>query len=259
MNSAICTGAVDHRRFGAVPHAFRYPIMMLYLDLAELNTVFGMTRLWSHTRPAPAWFRRVDYLGDPDRALDECVRDAVEAQLGFRPAGPIRMVTHPRYFGFIFNPITLYFCFDDAGRRVMATVADVSNTPWNERHTYVWPAEAMVDSLRGAGHDCAKAFHVSPFMPMDQRYRVRIVHRARGFGVQLESWEADRLVHTATLTLRKRAITPHALRRALVTYPAMTAQVVARIYIQAARLWWKRAPFHAHPARRRATKEMDTA
>lgn len=246
MNSALCTGSIKHRRYGPVRHAFRYPLMMLWLDLGNPAQVFQRTPLWSASQPAPARFCREDYLGDSSRPLDACVRDEVDRVLGFRPVGRIFMLTHPRYFGFVFNPLTLYFCFDTE-ERIIAVVGEVTNTPWNEKHVYVWPAEAVVDRLNAAGHECRKVFHVSPFMAMDQVYRVKIVHRPNGLAVRLESWEAGALVHDATLTLRKRPISASSLHRTLIAYPLMTLRVVARIYIQALRLWLKRAHFFGHP------------
>jgi DUF1365 family protein len=227
--------------------------MMLYLDLAEMDRVFGLSRWWSNSLPAPAWFRRRDYLGDPSRPLDACIRDEVEANLGERPAGSIRMLTHPRYFGFGMNPITTYFVFGPDGNEVQAVVAEVTNTPWREKHVYVWPAEALVPRLGTTGHRCPKQFHVSPFMHMDQTYHVRIVHRSTGLIIRLDAEIGGHSRFHAQLTLRKRTVTAATLRRAVLRYPFMTAQVFTRIYVQAFHLWRKKVPFFPHPK----TKESD--
>ena len=101
---------------------------MLYLDLDELPGL-GLRS-----------FRRSDYLGDPSRDLATEVRDRVEAALGFRPAGPVRLLTHVRSLGYVFNPVSFYYCFDEGGERLRAVVAEITNTPWGERHAYVLPA-----------------------------------------------------------------------------------------------------------------------
>ena len=139
MRSCIYRGHVRHRRFTPVEHAFRYPLFMMYLDLDELPHVLDVHPLWSARRPAPAWFRRRDYHGDAAVPLDEAVRATVAEQTGSRPRGPIRLLTHLRYFGYCFNPVSFYYCFDEEDRRVETIVAEVNNTPWGERHCYVLP------------------------------------------------------------------------------------------------------------------------
>ncbi len=170
MHSAIYRGWVRHRRHAPRRHVFRYRLFLLYLDLAELDTVFRGRWLWSTRRLALARFHRADHLGDTATPLDAAVRDLVEAQTGRRPAGPIRLLTHLRYFGYCFNPVSFYYCFDASGARVETIVAEVNNTPWGERHCYV------LDETHDAGcgdrrrYRFDKAFHVSPFMPMDLTY-----------------------------------------------------------------------------------------
>ena len=145
---------------------------MLYLDLAELDAVFARRWLWSTRRPALAWLRRADHLGDPRAAAR---RRGARSRRGrapaARPAGPIRMLTHLRYFGHCFNPVSFYYCFDAAGARVESIVAEVNNTPWGERHCYVLPTPQQLDAGKHrALSQFDKAFHVSPFMPMELAY-----------------------------------------------------------------------------------------
>src|SRR5262245_2484107 len=130
MQSAIYHEWLRHRRFAPRAHAFRYRLFMLYLDLAELDVVFRGRWLCSTRRPAPARFDRADHLGDAALPLDVAVRDLVENRTGRRPRGAIRLLTHLRYFGHGFNPVSYYYCFDADGGDVETVVAEVNNTPW---------------------------------------------------------------------------------------------------------------------------------
>ncbi len=127
--SCIYEGWVRHRRFAVTPNAFRYRLFMMYLDLAELGELFESRWFWSDHRWTLAWFRRDDHFGDPAVPLDQAVRDLVEARLGRRPKGRIGLLTHLRYFGFIMNPVSVFFCHEAGGNRVEAMVLEVQNTP----------------------------------------------------------------------------------------------------------------------------------
>lgn len=216
---------------------------MVYLDLDELDEVFEGRLLWSTRRPAVAWFRRADYLGRPDRPLQDEVRDTVAASGRARPGGPVRMLTHLRYFGYAQNPVTFYYCFSaDDQEQVEAVVAEITNTPWGERHAYVLGAPDGTAEER-----FTKAFHVSPFMPMDQEYRWRFSSPGAELAVDMESVEDGRRVFDATLRMSRRPITGRSLAGALARHPWMTARVVTAIYAQAFRLWVKRTPVFDHP------------
>ncbi|MDZ7781147.1 MAG: DUF1365 domain-containing protein [Gemmatimonadota bacterium] len=250
MKSALYFGRVRHRRHEPVGHHFSQRLFMVYLDLSELDEVFRGRWLWSTGAPSVAWFRRADYLGDSGRPLDDTVRDTVERTGRARPGGPIRMLTHLRYFGYIQNPVTFYYCFEADGSGVETVVAEVTNTPWGERHAYVVDFGGLHDADDGApGSSFPKGFHVSPFMSMEQEYRWRFSTPGPDLTVHMESFEEDRRIFDATLTLERRAITAPALAGALLRFPWMTAGVLAGIYTQAARVWLKGAPFHAHPER----------
>ncbi|HWJ42805.1 MAG TPA: DUF1365 domain-containing protein, partial [Solirubrobacterales bacterium] len=169
--SAAYEGWVRHRRFEPVEHEFRYPLFLMYLDLAELPDVLDPYPFFSARRRALARFRRDDFMGDPARPLDECAREAVATATGERPAGPVRLLAGPRCFGHSFNPVSFYYCFDRGGRRVEAVVADVQNIPWGERHPYVLARGGRRGTVLGEELD--KTFHVSPLMGMDQTYSFR--------------------------------------------------------------------------------------
>jgi len=139
MQSGIYEGRVQHRRYAPLPHVFRYPLYLLYLDLAELDQVFRRRWLWSTHLWTLARFRRADHFGDPNRSLDSAVRDLVESRTGRRPMGPVRLLTQLRHLGFLMNPVSFYYCFDTADQKVEWVVAEVTNTPWGEQHCYVLP------------------------------------------------------------------------------------------------------------------------
>ena len=249
MQSALYTGQLRHRRFAPRVHAFSYRLFMVYVDLAELKDVFRGRWLWSASRPAIAWLRRADYLGDPAVPLDRAVRDCVEADTGVRPDGPIRMLTHLRYFGFNINPVTFYYCYDRDDTRIETIVAEVTNTPWNERHAYVLTQRMNIAPGAARRYRLKKEFHVSPFMAMDFDYDWRFSAPGDCITVHMENRRDDRKVFDATLMLERREITGATLARTLIAFPFMTAVVAVGIYWQALRLWLKRIPFHTHPAK----------
>ena len=251
MNSAIYEGKVRHRRFQPVSNAFEYRLFMMYLDLSELDRVFESRWLWSVDRPNVASLRRTDHLGNPDISIESAVRDLVGRQTGRRPTGPVRMLTHLRYLGHCFNPVSFFYCFDTADRCVETIVAEVSNTPWHERHCYVL-AESMNDAAPPWKHyHLKKDFHVSPFMDMNQDYDWRFLEPGERIQVHMQNFEKEQKLFDATLSLRRTDITTAAMARILVQYPLMTLQTVAKIYWQACKLRLKGAAFYAHPSRRR--------
>ena len=245
--SAVYEGWVRHRRFAPVEHCFRYRLFLMYLDLGELPALLDPYPLWSARRAAPARFRRADFIGDPRRPLDECARDAVEVETGDRPAGPVRLLTGLRYLGHSFNPVSFYYCFDKAGEQVEAVVADVQNIPWGERHAYVLSRGAREGPVLSDELD--KAMHVSPLMGMDQTYAFRASEPGERLAVHIESRPrgGDGKSFDATLSLRRRELGRARLVGLLLRYPAMSLQVVARIYAQSLRLKLKGARYFPHP------------
>lgn len=256
--SAVYEGWVRHRRFEPVEHSFRYRLFLMYLDLGELPEVLDPFPLFSARHPALARFRREDFMGDPARPLDECAREAVEEATGICPFGPVRLLAGLRYFGHSFNPVSFYYCFDPAGERVEAVVADVQNIPWGERHPYVLARGARRGTV--LSDELEKTFHVSPLMGMDQTYSFRAAEPGERLAVHIESRpretanEADRRpsrsrrsTFDATLSLRRRELSRGTLAGLLARYPAMSVQVVAKIYFQSLRLKLKGARYFPHP------------
>ena len=239
--SAIYTGTVRHRRFADTPRTFVHGIAMHYVDLDELPRLLG-GRLVAR-RPGLVRFRRADYLGDPAVPLADAVRAVVAERTGRAPAGPVRMLTHLRTFGHCFNPVTFYYCFD-AAERLEALVAEVTNTPWGERHAYVLAGDGDGPVLRG---EAAKALHVSPFMGMAQRYEWRAAAPGSTVSVHVENHEGAGRAFEATLSLRREPFTRRALARVTSRYPAATLRILALIYGHAAVLALRGAGVRPHP------------
>ena len=254
MKSALYSGWVRHRRFGAKANSFRYRLFMTWIDLAELPTVFERRWFWSAQHPALAWFRRGDFLGPAHLPLDTAVRERVAAHTGVWPTGPIRLLTHLRFFGYSFNPVSFYYVFDATDSRVETIVAEITNTPWKERHAYVLPvARACRRIGRGWQFSFLKQFHVSPFQPMDLRCQWNFGAPGNDLHVHMENWRGGRPEFDSTLILRRREIGTGSLALALLRFPLMSLQVVSLIYWQALKLWLRRVPFHVHPSKRQTT------
>jgi hypothetical protein len=260
MHSSLYVGQVRHRRFVPVEHAFAYRLFMLYLDLDELPELFERRWLWSARRPNLAWFRRADHLGDPAVPLATAVRDLVEQSGGHRPDGPVRLLTHLRYFGYGFNPVSFYFCFNRQDTAVETIVAEVTNTPWKEQFCYVLGGDdrTSTDSARAPlRYRLDKAFHVSPFMDMDIRYDWRFTRPGKHLAVHMENHRGTDKLFDATLNLQRRPVNARSLAGALLGFPLMTARVTAGIYSQALRLWLKGTPVYTHPDRRRMAQPVN--
>jgi uncharacterized protein len=249
--SCIYEGWVRHRRHGGKAHQLRAKLFMLYLDLDELPALFDGYRLASARGRAPVEFRRADYLGDPRRALADEIRELVAARTGARPAGPIRLLTGPRSFGHSFNPVSFYYCFEAGGGRVQAIVAEVTNTPWGERHAYVLSPEGAPSPsspssiMRGR---FAKEFHVSPFMGMDHAYAWRLTTPGEQLIAHIESEHHEQIVFDATLSLRRRELTPGQLRLMLLRHPLLSLRIVAAIYANGLRLWLRGVRHFSNPS-----------
>lgn len=250
MNSCIYLGKVRHRRLRPRRHEFSYRLFMMYLDLAELDTVFRGRWLWSTTsRWAPVQFRREDHFGDPQQPLDDCVRELVAQETGRRPEGPIRLLAHLRYFGYCFNPISVFYCFDQTGSRLETIVAEVCNTPWGERCCYVLDATSQPRD-RQQRYRFAKSMHVSPFMPMNLDYAWYCNQPNQRLQIHMNVLQADDKLFDATLNLRRRPLSGGQLASVLAGYPLMTLKVIAAIHWQAIKLWLKQVPLFDHPSKK---------
>jgi hypothetical protein len=216
----------------------------MYLDLNELDQVFPGGGLAAQGRPALLWFDRRSYLGDPAVPLPESVSELLQQRGRPRPAGDIRLLTQVRTLGYVFNPVSFYFTFDRQ-QQLGDIVAEVHNTPWNERHCYVITPEHYSGTVPRA--QMAKQFHVSPFLPMDLEYRWRVSTPGRTLRIQIACDRQGQRQFTALLSLRRQPFSRQALWWMLLRAPCATYATMLRIYWQALRLWSKRVPFCPHP------------
>lgn len=245
--SALYRGTIEHLRFAPRPHRFRYSLFHLFIDLDELPELFRGRLLWSVERPNVASFRRRDYFGDPRRALADCVRERVSEGIGREVDGPVRLLTHLRYFGYIFNPVSFYYCYGRDGETLEAVLAEITNTPWGERHAYTVDLRGAPERGGLRERSFAKEFHVSPFFGMDHRYEWGFGDPAETLTVRMRNLRGGQPVFEARLEAERRPLDGPTLAAALLRNPCITAAGHLAIYWQAARLRLKRVPFFPHP------------
>lgn len=248
MNSALYRGEVMHRRLRPKAHRLKYGVFSLYLDLDEIGALGARLSLFAHNRFAPLAFHDRDHLA----GTGEPLRAQIEARLAAAgiacAGGPIRVLTMPSVFGFVFNPVSVWFCHTPDGG-LKGIVYEVNNT-FGERHCYVLPVAPGVDADGGAVRQtAAKDFHVSPFLPMELTYAFRVQPPGERLGIGIVVSDKTGPLLSTVHTARRWPLSDAALARALAAYPLMTVKVVAAIAWEAALLWLKRVPLFRHHAR----------
>ncbi|MCA8988152.1 MAG: DUF1365 domain-containing protein, partial [Planctomycetaceae bacterium] len=219
QTSWLYSGIVNHARFRPIPHRFRYRMFQLYLNLDEVESLLAHRWFWSYERFNLASFYRKDHMRDQNGSLQDAARDLVQERLGFRPEGPVCLLTHLRYGGFFMNPVAFYYCHHADGT-IAALIAEVNNTPWNEQHCYVLPWNPEKAGCQT--WECDKVFHVSPFMNLEMRYHWEVSPPDQTLMVGLKNEDQNGILFEARLQLQRYPITTRSLAWALCRYPFMT-------------------------------------
>lgn len=246
VSAKLYSGTLRHARYTPKRHVFSYKVFMPFVELESLDTLISQLPLWSTKRWAPARFLRRDFLGEESTPLVDAVRQRIHEETGCQQTGPIYLLANWRYFGYQNNPIAVYYCYDAVGEQLEYVVAEVTNTPWGERHSYVLKAP---DANAPLATEFDKSLHVSPFNPMNMTYRWYSNAPEDDLTIQIALFEEGRRVFDAVLSLTAAPLDARSAPRAVLTYPLMTIKVVAGIYWEALRLFLKGVSLHAHPKR----------
>jgi DUF1365 family protein len=241
---AVYEGTAHHRRSTPIVREFAPRLFLAYLDVDALPASLDPLPGWSARRSAPVHFRRCDFFDGQPGPLGDAVRDLVEKHLGRRPDGPIHLLAHLRTFGWLFNPLSVYYCSTADGRALDALVLEVTNTPWGERHWYV------LDARTGASAPTVnKAMHVSPYLPMDVHYHVTWTIPGDELHLNIGVVREGKVVFSAGLALRQSVLNRRTAVGVLVRHPALPLRVSLAIYRKALTLFLARVPLYGHPAR----------
>lgn len=240
---ALYTGEVWHRRETPTVHAFRYPFWWLWLNLDDVDGLLARSPLWGR-RWRPAVIRERDYLQQGSGSLSERAREkAAELGLDWRE-GSVCMLSQPRLFGWSFNPLTLFWHFPPGASVPDSIIAEVHNTPWNERH---WYPLVPVATPAGLAFEHPKDFHVSPFMGMDMRYCWTFSQNNRDLTVTISNMADHNKVFAAGVRMQRQSADRVTLRAVLRQYRGQSFRASMAIYGHALKLWRKGVGFHAHP------------
>jgi DUF1365 family protein len=255
MESAIYFGTIRHRRFEPVRHEFTYPLFMIFLDVDRIPELMKVSPFAAYNRFNWASFHEQDHFGDATLPLRQRLAADAERQGVRLPDGPIFLLTHLRYLGYNFNPISLFYCYNREGR-IETILAEVNST-FGETHNY-WLSAANRASSGSTMYRCPKAIHVSPFMPMKLDYRFVLPPPGEELLAHMNTIEGERSSFNATLHLRRQPWNSASLHGALLRFPWVTAKVIAAIHWEALKLFRKKAPVYSHPGRLKDSHEHTT-
>ena len=242
-DSKLYVGEVSHQRFKGNPHALHYRVFALLVNLDELPRLNQTLRWFSHNR-----FNLLS-LHDKDFGLEEKqpLRNYVESLLdttnvGF-DGGAIQLLAYPRVLGYVFNPLSVYYCHNQDGS-LAAVLYEVTNT-FKQRHTYVMPVKAPAP--RVTLYRCPKKFYVSPFVSMDSHYHFRIEVPAKILSLDVNEEDQDGPVLFARFKAQQRPLNDSELIKVWANHPLMTLKVIAGIHWEALKLFSKGVPLVERP------------
>lgn len=245
MESGIYLGRLRHRRYEPVRHEFAYPLFMVLLDIDRIPALMNVSRFASYNRFNWASFDERDHFGDAHRSLRERLRADAQSHGLTLPGGPIYLLTHLRYLGYNFNPISLFYCCDERGK-IHLILAEVNNTFGESRNYWLSPANQK-PATSSFCYSVPKTLHVSPFMKMALDYTFTLTTPADQLVAHMDVLDGAHKMFDATLQLRREPWSAQALHRALLRHPWMTAKVIAAIHWEALKLYLKKAPVFAKP------------
>lgn len=247
MQSALYVGTLRHRRVSPKAHEFSYPVFLSFLDVDEIPELMSRSKCSSYNRWNWLSYFEKDHFGDPRISLRERLEQDASKQGITIPNGKIFLLTHLRYLGYVFNPVSFYYFYDrDEVLRLM--MAEVNNTFGESRNYWLTP-QCQTLSTNAKRYATPKELHVSPFMPMNLKYEWIFTDPAASLVAHMNTMADGKPFFDATLQLQRRAWTPRELRKVLAAYPFMTLRVIAAIHWQAARLWLKGVPVFTHPGK----------
>lgn len=247
MNSSICIGSISHCRHQPTKHSFSYRASMLYFDLDELDELSNKIPFFSSKHKFfPVSFSRSDYFKPEISDLKKAIHVEVQKHIACPNLGAVRVLTQPRYWGFVFNPVSFYFVYTQDEDKLCAVVAEITNTPWGERHHYCLKVNRD-SKCTSSEWKFSKAFHVSPFMPMNVLYQWKFTHPNQGFDINMKNFIENKEVFEANLSMQREEMHSKTLLKVLVLYPLMTIKIIMAIYWHALLLKLKGTPFCEHP------------
>ncbi|QKC88832.1 DUF1365 domain-containing protein [Mesorhizobium sp. NZP2234] len=238
-------GEVMHARLKPFGHRFVYRVFSLLVDIDRLAELGRMTWLLRVNRPGLASFHESDHVNTPGETLRAFVDGLlVDAGLG-KPAARVLLLAYPRIFGYVFNPISVYFCYDAAGA-LIALIYAVRNT-FGGRRIYVSPIRPGELGPAGVRQTQAKLFHVSPFIGMDARYHFRILPPGKTVRLRIHETENGEPLLAAAFAGTARPLATPDIGACLAKFPLMTLKIILGIHWEALKLWLKGARFHPSP------------
>ena len=241
---SIFKGTISHSRKKDAPHSFTYSTTMLFLDLDDIKNAFNQNIFWSYEKFNLASFHRKDFFGDSKKSLKSEIIKLLAKKLKVEIKGKIFLLTTLRYFGYCFNPVSFYYCYNK-NKELVAIVSHITNTPWEERHAYVHDCRKIKNGTKV--FEFKKDFHVSPFLPMDLKYNWKFVEPRDFLFISMECFKNQEKYFNATLKMTKKAWSPYALNRLLFLSFPMGIKSIISIYWNALILYLKKVRFYPHP------------